>query len=139
MLDNMSQADVYHKQLFPYSEEVHHNTYGVLSTICLKLHNPVLKKPRFGIIWTKQAAKFQKRKYISDFVVSNRIRPISVNELFHLFVILDDIVAKRTQFLKPFVKSLGFENIQSMFNVYNGFTLRESKKQTKKSFLDLLV
>jgi len=139
MLDNMSQADVYHKQFFPYSDEVNHNTYGLLSTLCLKLHNPVLKKPRFGIIWTKQAAKFQKRKYMSDFFVSNRIRPISVNEVFHLFVILDDIVAKRTHFLKPFVKSLGFENIQSMFNVYNGFTLRESKKQTKKSFLDLLV
>lgn len=139
VLENMSLADVYHKQFFPYSDELHNNTYGVLSTIFLSLHNPVLKKPRFGIVWTKQAAKFQKRKYLCDFIVSNRMRPISVMEFFHLFIILNEIVATRASFLKPFVDSLKCKNVQSLFSVYNGFTLRENKKITKKSFLDLLA
>lgn len=127
VLENMSLADVYHKQFFPYSEELHNNTYGVLSTIFLSLHKPVMKKPRFGIIWTKQAAKFQKRKYLCDFIVSNRMRPVSVMEFFHLFIILNEIVATKSSFLKPFVDSLKCKHVQSLFSVYNGFTLRENK------------
>lgn len=137
-LDHMSMADVCHKQFFPYSDEVNMDTYGVLSTVFLSSHKPKLNKPRFGIIWTKQAAKFQKRKYMNDFIVRNRLRPVSPTELFYLFVLLNQFMETTPNMVKPFVLSLNLESIQSLFSVYNGFTLRKQKKMTKKAFLDAI-
>ena len=137
-VNRMSMADVYHRQCFPHVEDIQLSTYGVMSTVFLHAEKPIMKKPRFGIIWSKQAAKFQKRKYLQDFIVSNRYRPFCFDELYHMFALLNDHVARSSNALSGFVLSLNCLNTKSLFSLYNGFTFRTEKKLNKKVFTEMI-
>lgn len=71
--DSMSMADVYHKQTFPCTD-LSTDTYCALSTLFPEYYldagikdSKVYKFPQFGLIWTKQSAMYQKRKYWTRF------------------------------------------------------------------------
>jgi len=136
VLHNMSLADCYHKKTFPHLNQTESDTYAVLSSICLNQFKPKIQNPRFGLIWTKQAAKYQKKKYLNAFITNTHSGPSSYVELSYLFYILNHSVYNNNALISTFIKSLNTD-ITNMFNLYNGYTLRNQKHLSKKVFTDL--
>jgi hypothetical protein len=135
-LHNMSLADCFHKRTFPHLNQNESDTYAVLSSLCLHQFKPKIQNPRFGLIWTKQAAKFQKKKYLNEFVSKTHYGPTSYTELSYLFYILNHSVYNNNEMIWTFMQCLNIDN-KSMFNLYNGYTLRDEKLVTRKFFTDL--
>ena len=87
--DSMSLADVYHKKMFarPTSlSGVCTDTYAVMSCVFPEYYenedireSKVYRFPRFGLIWTKQSAMYQKRKYWGRFE-EHYAQPITTGE-----------------------------------------------------------
>lgn len=155
--DSMSLADVYHKQTFPCTD-LSTDTYCALSTLFPEYYqdtgikdSKVYKFPQFGLIWTKQSAMYQKRKYWSRFdehmcdprILTQNCRG-AMNDMFkHL---LKDYIAKKDD---PEIKSrlidfleyyrLNHPNQAELaYDLYISYNLNLSDKQlTKKAFVTL--
>lgn len=88
--DAMSLADIFHKQMFNNSNsDLQLEMYCCMSTLlpiaCTRKQKFVRKKPRFGLMWTKQSAMFQKKKYIQEIEANNPNVPnISIERLYEL-------------------------------------------------------
>ena len=70
----MSLADIYHKASFIHNQCIGLDTYACLSVLCVNTvaNKTLTEKPRFGLIWTKQSASYQKRKYFNEFQVHHK-------------------------------------------------------------------
>lgn len=65
MCESMSIADIIHKRLFNLTCKYAIEVYGIFATTFLNIIKPI-KKPVFGLLWTKLSAMYQKRKYIRN-------------------------------------------------------------------------
>lgn len=166
--ESMSVADVYHKQMFASPTSltgVSTDTYATMSCIFPEYYknkdikeNKIYKFPRFGLIWTKQSAMYQKRKYWSRFeehysqpIVMDESCVGSMNDLFkHLIkeyvryngksVVADsDHKAESKERLTSFLGFYGLldsAKAELAFDLYNSFNVNlNDKPMTKKSFM----
>ena len=136
-LHSMSLADCFHKKTFPHFNQTEGDTYAVLSSGCLHPFKPKVKTPRFGLIWTKQAAKFQKKKYLNEFVIATHHGPTSYIELSYLFYVLNHATYHNNAIIQMFMKVLSLD-MKNLFSLYNGYTLRCEKQMCRKNFIDLI-
>jgi hypothetical protein len=133
--ESMSLGDVYHKKTFSNQTDVNIHTYCCLSTLSIgkyiKNSNDV-KTPRFGLIWTKQAARYQKKRYIDTFYTIMNYAPKDMysNFIDHLYV---SESIESPKIWKNVVDSFQTTNGSILYNLYNAF-IRE-KTVTKKSFI----
>ena len=139
--ESMSNGDVYHKSTFMMNSNMCIDVYGCLSTLCLSVE-PLkkTKKTRFGLIWTKQSASYQKKKYISDFQQHTNIYKSRHLDYLYLSDNLKHIVDNKDACeLNNFLVCLNISDVSFVFSLYNAFTLRENIKQyTKKTFVNFI-
>jgi hypothetical protein len=132
--ESMSLGDVYHKRIFSNQNDVNIGTYGCLSSLILGKYNKTQRKgsPRFGLIWTKQAAKYQKLKYIDTFCHSMKCAPKDMysNYIDHLYLQNSLTSSKAWENVHEHFQTT---NASILYNIYNAFTTE--KCVTKKTFL----
>lgn len=157
---SMSVADVYHKKMFTSCSTLCVDTYGCLSCIFPMLYthpdvknDKVYKSPRFGLIWTKQSAMYQKKKYWYRFQ-EHYTQPIT-NDCMGF---MNDVYKKLTtdymktkgdpqrEALLSFLKSYGIRvdkqqiqtNAELAFDLYNSYNVQtDVKSVTKKAFVTM--
>lgn len=139
--ESMSLGDVYHKAIFVNSDSLQMSVYACLSSISDRLsHVKNLETckwyaaPRFGTIWTRWSALYQKRKYWQRF--DERVRnPLvnvhhhgNINDLYkHLFY------HDKAEF-KRFVSYYDLD-VETAFDLFNAYSVMATKPTTKKSFV----
>lgn len=132
--ESMSLADVYHKRIFSNQNDVNIGTYGCLSSLILGTYNKNHRKgsPRFGLIWTKQAAKYQKIKYIDIFCHSIKCAPKDMYSTYvdHLYLQNSLTSSKIWKNVHEYFQT---KEAPILYNIYNAFT--SYKCGTKKTFL----
>ena len=151
--DSMSLADVYHKQTFPCTD-VSTDTYCALSTLFPEYYqdagikdSKVYKFPQFGLIWTKQSAMYQKRKYWNRFD-EHLCDPRILTE--HSRSAMNDMFK---QLLKEYKEKQGTERIlafldfyrlkdpahaETAYDLYISYNVNPTEKQmTKKAFVTM--
>jgi len=139
--DRMSEGDTYHKTTFMMNLGMCVDVYGCLSTLCITT-KPIKKrkKTRFGLIWTKQSASYQKKKYINDYL--EHTNDVDANVAYFLCIsdmLKHFIETVDTKHLIQLQRELNVSDPTYLFCLYNAFTLRKNIKQyTKKSFLSLI-
>lgn len=131
--NSMALADVFHKHSFTNASDLCTDVYGCLSSIVVSLtHQKSCPSPRFGLIWTKQAAKFQKMKYLTDF--TDCCHPLgSITELSVHSAYLTNCIDSKTSICK-LANALSITDATHAYNLYNGFKMRTSN-MTKKAFI----
>ena len=135
--NNFSLGDVYHKASFTYNYNMCTDVYGTLSCFHLFDNKHLLKeKPRFGLIWTKQSAMYQKRKYINEYAMHERSPFVNITKLFYMSMNIKQI----TQDKSNECVLLRSTNIENQFNLYNAFNNEEKniKHLSKKTFISHL-
>lgn len=154
--DSMSIADMYHKNMFTSTSTLCVETYGCLSSVFPSLYthpdikkDKVYKSPRFGLIWTKQSAMYQKSKYWSRFQ-EHYTCPITHDNIGYMNDIykhmIKDYTSKKTEAKKERIRSfLNLYDIRTAqhaelaFDMYNSYNVQlESKTITKKSFIQMI-
>lgn len=166
--DSMSLADVYHKKMFALPTSlsgVCTDTYAMMSCVFPEYYNnadikesKVYRYPRFGLIWTKQSAMYQKRKYWGRFeehyaqpITSNESCIGSLNDMFkHLIKEYMKHNGKGSTFSTESAESknrlvsfLSFYNLNEpsnaelAFDLYNSYNVTPTtdKPLTKKAFM----
>jgi hypothetical protein len=154
--DSMSLADVYHKQTFPCTD-LSTDTYCVLSTLFPEYYqdagikdSKVYKFPQFGLIWTKQSAMYQKRKYWNR-IDEHMCDPMILTENFR--GAMND---QFKQLLKGYREQQGTENLNKeclmefldfyglttnaelAYDLYISYNVNTTEKQmTKKAFVTM--
>tara|TARA_Y100000816_G_C26091584_1_gene576940 strand:+ start:226 stop:1512 length:1287 start_codon:yes stop_codon:yes gene_type:complete len=93
--NQMALGDIFHKHSFSMNNNITNDVYGVfsfLSTVCYlnnhekKAHALVCKsKPRFGLLWTKQSAMYQKKKFINNIQNNCKSHPCIDIEILYDF------------------------------------------------------
>lgn len=161
--DTMSLADVYHKHMFMSISSTCLDTYACLSCIFPEYYycntniktSKMYKTPRFGLIWTKQSAMYQKKKYVSRFeeYYSNPI--VNNTHITNTYGFMNDVLKhlikeyKRNKDdnnnLTTFLKMYGLHNnnnknaLDVAFDLYNSFNLNPDEKTlTKKAFMGIV-
>lgn len=140
--DSMSVGDVYHKAIFVNNDPVQMHIYACLSSVfhpwfetsALK-NQPFYESPRFGSMWTRMSAMYQKRKYWSRFdehchdpYINTCADLVHMNDVYkHLFA------HDKTNFLQ-FLNYYRLDNVDIAFDLYNAYNV-SSKVATKKSFV----
>jgi energy-coupling factor transporter ATP-binding protein EcfA2 len=139
--DSMSMGDLYHKAIFVNSDSLQMSVYTCLSSVFDKLSRVKnicsckwYTAPRFGTMWTRWSALYQKRKYWQSFdeTVKNPIINIqhhgNINDLYkHLYY---NDTAEFVRFVNYYNM-----NIETAFNLFNSYTVMATKPITKKSFV----
>lgn len=139
--NSMSMGDLYHKAIFVNSDSLQMSVYACLSSVFDKLSRVKdihsckwYTKPRFGTMWTRWSALYQKRKYWQRFdeMVKNPLVNIqhsgNINDMYKHFYYND-----KTEFLK-FVKYYNL-NTETAFDLFNSYSVMATKPTTKKSFV----
>ena len=153
--DSMSLADVYHKQTFPCTE-LSTETYCALSTLFPEYYedggvkdSKVYKFPQFGLIWTKQSAMYQKRKYWNRFDEHMRDPKIlmekcrgTLNDMFkHLiknYVQNNKEPGESKDKLLEFLDFYNLKEAELAYDLYISYNVNCTEKQlTKKAFVTL--
>lgn len=139
--DSMSMGDLYHKAIFVNSDSLQMGVYTCLSSVfhqlsrIKNLHScKWYTTPRFGTMWTRWSALYQKRKYWQRFeeTVKNPLINIqhhgNINDLYKHFYYNDKA---------EFVKFITYYNVnvETAFDLFNSFTVMVTKPTTKKSFV----
>jgi len=135
--NNFSLGDVYHKASFTYNHHMCTDVYGSLSCFHLHEHKHLLNtKPRFGLIWTKQSAMYQKRKYINEYVMNEKNPFVNIAKLFYMSMNIKQL----TQDKKEIHVSFRHVNVENLFNLYNAFNNHENilKQLSKKTFVSYM-
>lgn len=83
MAESMSIADILHKQLFNHTGICAIETYGLFATLFGDIKKG-LKKPVFGLLWTKLSAMYQKRKYIKNIEIDLMMGKLNHNVLYDM-------------------------------------------------------
>lgn len=160
MSRSMSIADMYHKKMFTSCSTLCVDTYGCLSCVfpVMYMHpdikkDKVYKSPRFGLIWTKQSAMYQKKKYWSRFQ-EHYTHPITddcmgfMNDIYKKLT-ADYMKAKggpQKEALISFLGAYGITNdkqqvqanSETAFDLYNSYNVQvDVKSVTKKAFVTM--
>jgi len=146
----MANADVFHKKVFMHVSKQYMDIYATMSSIFHELiHNETNKnQPRFGLIWTKQSAMYQKKKYITCISQELKSPFVTQKDLFHKYLIFKHIVNEyRKDFtdirpIQSFIDENKIETIDTLFYIYICFNTSETiekkssdvKTLTKKLF-----
>lgn len=152
--ESMSVADTFHKSMFNQTSSVVFEMYGVFSSIFL-CKSVQKRKPRFGLLWTKQSAMFQKRKYVKNIERELQLGTIDTTLLCDMNDVFKDSFNKWASKMKnkrkvdmslssdPIVTS--FYNLLQCYNIYdkpllmyelsNVVNFNKSRDFTKKTFM----
>ena len=136
--NSMAWGDIFHKNTFSTATDINNGVYACLSTIatssiCKKQSSGFIN-PKFGLIWTKQAAKYQKLKYLREFLNERESSPmIDVYELYvnHAYLKLK---VNTDTFVAPLMEAFQTTNVTHLHNLYNGFSYAKPTL-TKKAFV----
>lgn len=137
--DRMSMGDVYHKAIFVNNDPVQMSIYACLSSIYYGFHKAEQQRfytnPRFGSMWTRMSAMYQKRKYWSRFdehckdpYINTTVNVGNMNDIYKCLFTND-----KNAFLE-FVKEYSLNNVDTAFDLYNAYNV-SAKTVTKKSFV----
>jgi GTPase SAR1 family protein len=138
---DMSLGDIYHKAIFVNSESLQMSVYACLSSIFYELSRVKdleqckwYATPRFGTMWTRWSALYQKRKYWQRFDESVRNPMINIqhhgniNDLYkHLFY---HDKPEFTRFMSYYKL-----DVETAFDLFNSYSVMATKPTTKKSFV----
>ena len=145
--DHMANADMFHKKMFMHVSTQHMDIYAIMSSVFYELihnnHKSNTIRPRFGLIWTKQSAMYQKKKYLTSIAQELKSPFVKQKDLFHLYLMLKQIVneyresSQNVSNMKRFIDDNGIETIDTLFYLYVSFHSTEniSKKSTEKKQL----
>lgn len=139
--DSMSEGDVYHKAIFVNNDPMQMNIYACLSSVFHPMFErditkePFFASPRFGSMWTRMSAMYQKRKYWSRFdehchdpYINTTVCIANMNDIYkHLFA------NDHTKFVH-FLRDYRLDDVDLAFDLYNAYNV-SSKVATKKSFI----
>lgn len=140
--DSMSVGDVYHKAIFVNNDPVQMHIYACLSSVFHYLFDSHSLKektfydsPRFGSLWTRMSAMYQKKKYWARFdehchdpYINTYSDLVHMNDIYkHIF--LHD----KPKFLQ-FLNYYRLDNVETAFDLYNAYNV-STKIATKKSFV----
>ena len=134
----MAWADIYHKSTFSNATDVSNGVYACISSIatsrtCNKKSSGFLN-PRFGLIWTKQAAKYQKLKYLREFLKGRELSPMEdVYELYVNHAYLKHKIHNETS-IDSLMDAFQTTDATHLHNLYNGFSYTKPTL-TKKAFV----
>jgi hypothetical protein len=140
---SMAEADVFHKRMFMHASNSYVDMYAVMSSIFTELvHNrsnhPEKSRPKFSLIWTKQSAMCQKRKYLQS--ISQHLRSPFYNVIdfayMHAYLkyLVDEYRANPDNNLAPiqqFVDAYGIQDIDILFYIYISFNVNEGTSAKK--------
>lgn len=137
--DRMSLGDVYHKAIFVNNDPVQMSIYACLSGIYYGFDKAETQRfyssPRFGSMWTRMSAMYQKRKYWSRF--DEHCKDPYINSIVNIGHMNDVykclFVTNKSAFLH-FVKHYSLNNMDTAFDLYNAYNV-SAKTVTKKSFV----
>jgi len=148
--NNMSDADVFHKKIFIHTSNLYVEMYAVMSSIFDEIikspRNNLGKRPRFGLIWTKQSAMCQKRKYLHLVQQSMKSPFYNSMDLYYMHGYLKTIVEEYKinpldkRGILNFISKYNIQNIDILFYIYISFNIGENSKKneikplTKKAF-----
>jgi adenylate kinase family enzyme len=164
--NSMSLADVYHKKMFASCSSLCVETYGCLSCVFPTLYthpnikkNKIYNSPRFGLIWTKQSAMYQKKKYSTRFQ-EHYSQPITdecvgfMNDIYKQLI--TDYVSNitgsgsktllhskaktnLTSFLQFYSINDATSHTELAFDLYNSYNVNtDTKSITKKAFINMI-
>lgn len=136
--DRMSMGDVYHKAIFVNNDPVQMSIYACLSSIYHGFDKAEEQRfythPRFGSMWTRMSAMYQKRKYWSRFdehcrdpYINTTVNVGNMNDIYKSLFSSD-----KKAFL-DFVNRYSLGNVDTAFDLYNAYNV-SAKTVTKKSF-----
>jgi hypothetical protein len=139
LADSMSLGDVYHKAIFVNNDPIQMHIYACLSSVFPFFTNlknqPFYESPRFGSMWTRMSAMYQKRKYWSRFdehchdpYINTCADLAHMNDLYKHFFVHD-----KERFL-TFLHTYRLDNDDIAFDLYNAYNV-SAKISTKKSFV----
>jgi hypothetical protein len=144
--ESMSLGDVYHKAIFVNNDPIQMNIYACLSSMFHYLlepdaHNrPFFVSPRFGSMWTRMSAMYQKRKYWSRF--DEYCHDPSINGCTNVTFMNDIYKHLFTNNKSQFMEFLNYyqlkANVDTAFDLYNSYNV-SPKTTTKKSFVTALT
>lgn len=137
--DRMSMGDVYHKAIFVNNDPVQMSIYACLSSIYYGFDKAEEQRfythPRFGSMWTRMSAMYQKRKYWSRFdehckdpYINAAVNVGNMNDIYKSLFSSD-----KEAFLE-FVNRYSLDNVDTAFDLYNAYNV-SAKTVTKKSFV----
>lgn len=137
--DRLSMGDVYHKAIFVNNDPVQMSIYACLSTIYYGFDKAEQQKfytnPRFGSMWTRMSAMYQKRKYWSRFDDHCRDPYINTNvNVGHMNDIYKHLFTNDKKSFLEFVNHYSLDNVDTAFDLYNAYNV-STKTVTKKSFV----
>ena len=137
--DRMSMGDVYHKAIFVNNDPVQMSIYACLSSVYHGFNKPEKQRfysnPRFGSMWTRMSAMYQKRKYWSRFDEHCKDPYInSVVNVGHMNDIYKCLFTNHKQSFLDFVNHYSLDNVDTSFDLYNAYNV-SAKTVTKKSFI----
>lgn len=148
--NSMSNADVFHKKMFMHASSNYVEMYAVLSSIFSEMTTDNVNKrgntrPRFGLIWTKQSAMCQKKKYLQSIQQQLKLPFYNCNNFYYMYAFLRMLVdgyrsnPGDDSGLKKYIDSYRIQDIEILFNIYVSFNIEskkvsDTKPLTKKGF-----
>ncbi len=141
----LALADMFHKQAYNLNNENNVDIYCVISTLLsinVALFNNVnafpKKKPRFGLIWTKQSAMFQKKKYLTNLLNQMNVPELDIYTAYNIRKEFEQIIESndKEQLKKQMLKyNFKQSNLIELFNLFN---FNESETNYKKLFKSMV-
>jgi hypothetical protein len=145
---HMADADIFHKRMFMHTSSLYVDMYAVMSSIFTELmyghgqsNSMMQTRPKFSLIWTKQSAMCQKRKYLQSVSQHVRLPFYNIVDFSHMHAYLKYLVDEyRTNLtdltpIKEFINNFNIQEIDMLFYIYISFNVNEGtsikKKETK--------
>jgi hypothetical protein len=148
---SMSNADIFHKKIFMHTSNAYVEVYAAMSSIFSEMIRSKCRResgrPRFGLIWTKQSAMCQKRKYLQTISQHLKTPFFNTMDYFYMHAYVKRIVDEFRELqedltqMKAFVDNYEIQNIEILFHIYVSFNVTDTnpkktdtKPLTKKMF-----
>lgn len=147
LCERMSLGDLFHKQHFLYTSSMNLEIYGCMSSIFTEFESfkdtQVFTNPRFGLIWTKQSAMYQKRKYLIQIQHMVNTPFINIPSMYMISSSLKSIIHeyKKCKNDTDIIKFKSFYNIDNkdmLYDIYISFQFKTDKLIPRKTFLNLV-
>lgn len=144
----LSDADMFHKQMFSSNLYLNIDIYAIMSTLLpieyIKSKYNIIKqkpktKPRFGLLWTKQSAMYQKKKFIQN--IENNITDsptVDMNKLYEFRQDIEKVMQNKNQ---TDVLNLLEDNnwtVSQAYSLFNLFNFTDDDVDKKKQFKSLM-
>jgi hypothetical protein len=140
--NRMSDADVFHKKMFMHASNNYVEMYAAMSSIFCEMSNNKVNKrgntrPRFGLIWTKQSAMCQKKKYLQSIQQQLKLPFYNCNNFYFMYGFLRMMVdayrsnPEDVSGLRKFIECYNIQEIETLFNLYVSFNIESKKVETK--------